>query len=682
MFCKNCGNPLPEEQIRFCPNCGAEQPLEAAPAKEPSSAPTAEPVRTPEPAPVCDPALAAEHTVVAEPASAFAAPDAHAFGYEKPKKKKKLGLILGIALAAVAAAVAVALLFGGQIIGFYYRTFASPEEYLAYVEMKNFQRNMASLAADYEKYADVSDSVTMKSKLGFSVDEGLLELVFDGDGNAEEEARALAQWLESLQIELVSKQNGDLSSVEMNLSRKDEAILGLLMIMDAEKGEQYLSLPGLTDLFQMQEGYKSLDEERLEELLPDEELVERVMERYKAVLFDALPDFTLEEGSYPAEEGDVEAYLLSVTVTADDLEAVLEAILEEAEEDKELEEIYDSLLNVLDEMGLDKELFPDYDEITYLEEEDDDEEDDDEEEEDEWKIVFTDYVDGKNELIGRSFCIEDGAEAFDLRWMHYDEKVDFYFGDKNAALVAFGSAADKATRVEGEFRSKVMDETFTFLWIEEKESDKVSTATLEMELKLTDGEAPFQVFKLVLHRTLEDLKSEVECSLLGDGKKLFGLTAEVSLEKGADISLPAKDKILDEDDGILKDVSEDQILSLIEKLELPEEIMSGLMASPDDSLVRARVVSYRNGVTGAVTYYSGSLDVYSEGELTVMDVAAAVTTRVGGRFSAYYNQYTAFAGLEEENGYYWYAYVDGERVLNWNQVIDEDSLVEFRYELP
>lgn len=682
MFCKNCGSALPEEQIRFCPNCGTEQPLEAAPAKEPSSAPTAEP------APVCDPALAAEHTVVEEPASAFASPDEAAFGYEKPKKKKKgLFLGLGIGLGVIAAVAAAVLLFSEQLLGLYYRNFASPEEYFAYVEAKHLEKQLKSFATAYQENTEgLGDSFTLSASMGFTLGEELLSLMEEEGGASEEEARSLVEWLNRLKLDLVTKQDGKLSSMEYTLSREEEAIAGLLVLMDQSEGDLYLSLPGLDERFQKNEGTKALDEERLKELLPDGALVERVMKRYQALLFESLPDFSVKQGSYPAESGDIEAYLISVTVTSEDLDALLEAMLEEAEGDEELEEIYDCMIDLAVEMGFEKELFPAYDAL-FEDAEDEEIEDHEasreelaEEVDEKMTLTLTDYVNGKNELIGRSLLFDDEVEAMELRWFNDGEQIDFFFGNEENSLVAFGTIGESKTQVEGELRAPDAGFELSFVWTEEGDS-KNGTVSLQAELVPPEGELPYEKIKLDYTCTSKEREDHLVLSVSGDDKKLIDMTLDCALTEGAKITLPEEEQLLQEGEEWMEDFDQEDLEALIEKLQLPDVILRGTPYDPNQMTVQTQFVAIVNG--SVYPLYEDTLDVFPAADaVTVLDVADAAADLLGGEYSDDYKQYTAFADLEEENGYYWYAYVDGERVTSWNQVIDEDSVVEFRYELP
>jgi len=64
MFCRNCGNPLPDG-ARFCNRCGTQVKQPAAPAPEPTFVPTQESV--PEPEPVFEPSPVPEPEPVFEP---------------------------------------------------------------------------------------------------------------------------------------------------------------------------------------------------------------------------------------------------------------------------------------------------------------------------------------------------------------------------------------------------------------------------------------------------------------------------------------------------------------------------------------------------------------------------------------------------------------------------------------
>ncbi len=165
MFCEKCGTPLPEAELKFCPNCGAAvnaAPAAEAPAAEVPVAPAAPAVPA---APVAEaPAAPAAEVPVAPVAPAVPAAEAPAAPAAEvpvapvaPKKKFKFKgwhkALIAVGCVVVAAGVAVAC-FWEPIINAYKKATMSTNEYYASVEFASLDR-MFSAAGD--RVFDIND---------------------------------------------------------------------------------------------------------------------------------------------------------------------------------------------------------------------------------------------------------------------------------------------------------------------------------------------------------------------------------------------------------------------------------------------------------------------------------------------------------------------------------------------
>lgn len=119
-FCQNCGNQL-DDNVVFCPNCGAKEELPAAaPAPEAPiyTAPAPEaPAYTAPQAPAYGAPEAPAYTAPQAPvygAPAYAAPEGYAAPAPKDNKKLIIGIIAAVAAIAVIVVLALVLFGGGR----------------------------------------------------------------------------------------------------------------------------------------------------------------------------------------------------------------------------------------------------------------------------------------------------------------------------------------------------------------------------------------------------------------------------------------------------------------------------------------------------------------------------------------------------------------------------------------
>ena len=226
MFCKNCGNQVPEGNS-FCMQCGAKIEAEVA-----------EPAVTSAPAENEVVENQVVEDVIAEPAPEVV---------EKPKKKfNPLKVLIPAGAAVVVAAVALLVGFNWVAVkGFFIKTFGSDEAYLKHVEYASLAEMGNSVTNVYESAIYNSfDGKDKNAQVGieFTVTDDAKKMLSDLYGED-------FDWFENVKLLVNSSSSDKLAGGEGTLSLNGDEIAAVKALVSTEDGEIYFTLPGLTDKY-------------------------------------------------------------------------------------------------------------------------------------------------------------------------------------------------------------------------------------------------------------------------------------------------------------------------------------------------------------------------------------------------------------------------------------------------
>lgn len=379
------------------------------------------------------------------------------FGSEGKDSRKK---IIPIAAAATVVVVLIAVIANfDRLNNFVHKTFSSPEKYYHFVEKKNVDELSSVIGDIYKLYLlDTKDAFDTTYSAGLSLELGksgqdLLELA--GIAGVD------LSWLESVAFNGGFTIKDDRISANLSTAINKNDIASLVMAMDIEEGEMFLQIPEMTDTYigldakdfmstsQMNEMLDAWEEARETlddtfDTLPSQKKVENFLKKYMSIAVNCVEDVEKKSRNLKVEGVEQNCTLLKVTLDADTLKDVLEAILDEAEDDKELEELFIDLGDVFGEDG--GEIYDDLiDSLDYYlsnmryfggSE-----------------LVMSVYVDGKGKVVGREMEIDGVTVALLMPQKGSKFGYEFSVRDNRSANIALtGSGKRSGDKIDGEFR--------------------------------------------------------------------------------------------------------------------------------------------------------------------------------------------------------------------------------------
>lgn len=449
MFCIKCGNEVKEGE-KFCAVCGAkiEQPTDSVP-EAPVAVEQAAEAEVPDV--VLEPVSAVETEAVqnksSEPESfeslfTVTAPtdeDTAVSHYVEPvpcKKKKKKGLVIGI-LAAVVAVVAVCAVFAWDYIeNFAVKTFTSPEGYYRYVENKNVESLTETVGAAFGnlKNGQKTDGAA-DAKVSFKISDTAIKSLADELGVNKSDIA----WLSDIGMNFKTNAQGEKLAVFGDVSLGGKSIISADLLSDTANGKYYFRLPELSDGYLGVSASDSDDAQKSFDMLnaifaslPDSDKTTDILNRYVSVATDAIDD--VEQSAETVEASGVSQDCTELVVTIDDDAArdIIEALLKEFKHDKEIKDVIKDILKAAD--------FDDYNDFyDELIDEVDDALDSIDDLKFSGEIVYTAYVDGKGNVIGRRF-------EFDGVVLEYLSTRD----GKEVGFEAMFKADDKKLQIVGD----------------------------------------------------------------------------------------------------------------------------------------------------------------------------------------------------------------------------------------
>lgn len=331
-------------------------------------------------------------------------------------KKKKRGLVIGI-VAVVLVAAAVAFVFTGpMIVNAAMRSFASPAEYYRYIEKKAAKEKISDFGDWYEeqqeKYSG-KDNVKEEAEIVFEIGDGLREILASMTVADVPAVDAVSFWYEG-----VSEADGSKGAVEAVFRVDETEVLHGDLVYDAEKEAMYVKVPELGDGYV---GIKVLDvlggidletedsEAKLKkffEVLPKKKQAEKILERYVELALECIEN--AEVGSATVEAGDVKSEYTEIVVTldAETVQNIAEAVLVELQSDEDVEKLVKEicLANGSTDANASYEAFLNgaetlLSQVMYIEDAKE-------------NLVMTVWVDHKGKIAGRKFVIAEDAELF------------------------------------------------------------------------------------------------------------------------------------------------------------------------------------------------------------------------------------------------------------------------------
>lgn len=592
MFCQFCGKPTEGEQT-VCAECAAKA---AAPQEEVTQV-VPQPVQ-PE----------------AQPQETFqlnTAPEAPV------KKKAKKGLVVGIVAAvAVVAAVLAVVFCMDSIKAFFNRTFLSPEDYFVKAETAAVAEYTAEFTQIYGKalqnYATNANGADMELRLNVGKD--ILSLA---ETALEEQGMAMdLDWLNDIRISLDAVVEDEAMQMGMGVGLGGETILSADIVYDMAGAMIYMALPELNkDYMSMDMSYAMSGEDMMEvmsqsqalmdelmEALPSEETINKLVTKYVEIALGEIKSVNKSTKTLKVGKASQKVVVLTAKITEKDLYAIATAILEEAEDDKELKKIIDAFsdyatsVNEMNGSDYEVDLYADFSEaIPYaLENLEMMEEDADKSN----YIKLETYVDMQDNVRGHQLTVyTDGEKDMDpVNVLTAVKGNTTYLEAELGTAYITGQSTEKKGVSQGYY-------TFTMEQYDydTEETEEMDIFTVEFE-NVTDNSATLRLipsedimaealsdsgipaallgdeFALELAYSETEGKTNCEVNVLVDSKTLIGLGLSSAMKDGK-VSIPKNALDANNDEDAAKWFSEmdfEGVLSAMDKAGVPSELVEAV----------------------------------------------------------------------------------------------------------
>ncbi len=526
--------------------------------------------------------------------------------------KKKSGKVIGIILALVAVIAILLIIAVPKVIQFGRATFSAPEDYYAYVEEKQISKLVADYMSYYEVYMEeasgIENGTSAKTTFTVELGEELRELVTD--------AGVELEWLESVNLVIDANIKEEAMQLSALLGANKVDVISGNMIIDFDGEGVYMQSPELNKKYLGADfdalGLSDSDTEELTGMfemtnslvqsMPDSKVLEELLNKYVGIVLEQIGD--VEKEKTTLEVGDIaqKCTALEITIDSETLQNIVEAVLEEVAEDKDLEEIFTQFvgseyMELAAGESIDADELYDYfiEEVEYMLDNIDDIDMGEEE------IIMTVYVDGSGDVIGREVEVA-GAEfryAMPKKGSKFEMECYVKVPDMSGAAVSLdGEAAEVPTtkigiegagklsgsKMSGDFSVKAMGMKFVDIAVEDYNAEKGEmkgkfTITLSDGLvTLLEGEmgseaaviSPFLDYSLVVEMDTNTKGGMMSLAVM-DKEDLFAkITLESESGKSKKISIPAEKNVYDmtdEDDveDWLDEIDWDKLLEKLEK---------------------------------------------------------------------------------------------------------------------
>lgn len=589
MFCMKCGRPTEGEQV-LCNECAAAQE-QAEEVTQSTPEMTAEEIPAPTPEVIAVPVLDETPVEISEEEAA-AEPEVPADGAEIPnftvdeepkapaKKriKSKKAVIAWAVTAAVAVSSLVSVIIFWDIISWWFCTlFCSPSYQNEVAESRTAgEGSVVDLFGTvYDNIIETAKKPAGSTQAGVSLEIGedyikLLETAIE----AETGESVDLSWFNNVGLELKSATVGNDSGLDIAVKLNGTAVVTLRVYMDMDDGMLHVGIPELNNQFlcfdigELAEvdftQYMELVEKnsgainRLLNNLPEGEDLEDLLQDYIAVAAGAMKNVNKSKKTLTVNGISQNFTVLTVKISEATGRDILVAILEEAAEDEDLEELLDVFLNFAKEVagselnmsGMGgmlnaKSLLQNLDLAAHQLKQ--------EQVSNETLAILTNYVDSSGRIRARALADAEGNE-----FVRYAKVAD---GDKWAyelvvrdALTIRGSGTEKDDKISGTLTLEAVSTGYTEGpdgWTTEQKTIQVATiglSNVDKEKLFEEGELvgtfTFAPGKDLLDQVLNSA-NDTPAAVSGMAGIISSVKLELTLtERGSTLRLKTGDKLV------------------------------------------------------------------------------------------------------------------------------------------
>jgi len=608
MFCSNCGKEMKDTE-KFCTHCGARV-AEEAPVMPEAVAEVTPEVVTPEVAApeavmpeVVTPEIAAPEAVMPEvvtpevaapvqetpvytaapvepqaptytEAQPYVENPAYAPAYTAPQapevkpKKKKGKIVLGVILAVIVALGVVIALNFQAFANFAMRTFSSPEKYYQYVEKRGLEDAVESFGDMYENYFLKSFNVEGaggEAKIDITLSDTVISMI---ESYSASSGISDFSWLKNISLTAVGAVEDNMTQSKIGVGLGGADVLTIDAIVDMETGYTYLGLPGLLDTYAgvydestSSEEFQEVMEmiEMIGEVAPDRKTVESLLSACLEAAVGAMDDVSKSSEVLSVDEISGKYTCLKVTIDAETAVKMAEAVLKEFKSNKDLkkiimdvssidesvdgDEIYEEFVETLeiaiDEMGKVKAELRNSDATS------------------EEAIIMNVYVDGKGNICGREFIVEQyGMEQGKFGYIVPEKGNKFgldIYGEVQGVKASFtGTGKRSGDKVNGDFALSVAG-----IEIMEAQATDFNTKDLNkgylnggLVLRLTDtigqyaGIASLSDYEMVMNFKSDEKTSNSSCVIKNSTEEFVSIVCDQTYTEDGTVTLPDPNNVV------------------------------------------------------------------------------------------------------------------------------------------
>lgn len=575
-YCASCNHLSENDDIRFCPSCGSSQFISAAqpPAQ---SAPNETAANYQQPPVQTAPVNYNYQAPVIPPVNN---------NFAKKNKKKsgaKKIILAGIALCLV---VCIVLNFS-SLVGLFKRNFGSAKSYYTYVE----KESLSDFCNTFEKYYGnyFFDNMLSDSKHDIKMDIKLSDELLDSLAEDAYESVDL-DWMKNMSLDLTFNTSKSAVSADMTIGIDKQDVLTAVLFSDAEDNKLLVKLNEISDDILKLNTEDSpiaksgeFDRELLAKVLPKAAVAKKLIKKYHGIFVENIENVEKTKDEVSIDDVTEELTVLTCTLTEKDVNKISLEILNEIKSDKDIKSIIESAQEELGEEGLYTSFIESIDEQT--------EELKNEAGSDETVTIIRDYVNSKDEIVGRK--IGENGETLDYLKVESDSKYAEYFNTEDGISIK-GAGTKKGDRITGECVFLEDNETLYKMSFENLDNKALKKGKLDGKIRIVPNSETikdattkdYQKYVGLLDMAFEfDIKGDSDSgdfklSLLNGEKALLEATATYSVSSGKNTTEPEGKVIevngLESLSEYIGDTHLDDLISKLRKTSVPKEYIDAI----------------------------------------------------------------------------------------------------------
>ena len=531
----------------------------------------------------------------------------------EPKAEEKAPKKFPIVPMAIIGALAVIILLVAanftKLTNFVVRTVSSPEKYYQHVEQKEMKEAASILADIYQnaflsnaKLNDISSDVELSVELGEDAQEMLADAMYVDD----------ADWLSKMSMSAGASIKDLVVSGEASFTLGKDKLVSGAAVIDFDKAEAYLQVPELTSQYlgvSLEEvlGYSYMDADELADIFksyeelykayPDKKTVEKLANRYMGIIIKNID--SVRKSSDTLEVGDIEqkCTVLRVRLTQKSIYRIMEAVCEEALEDKELLEVITTFAAAAggEDMDADdvEEAFLEGIEnyLEYI--------DRMKERASDSEMVMNVWVNSKGEVVGRDITMNDNEKFvyyMPQKGKKYELELAYTDGWNQMELTGIGKKS--STSLDGEFELAISGVDIVDITVDNYNIKKAKQGFVNGKFTVKPSKALLKEMDLGMYSSIiskyavtidmSGSKNNVKYDVaLVDDDEIFGkvvLSAKTGAGKKSSVSKSKVTMVEDEEDLVewVEEIDFEKLIKKLDKTDIPVEWIEDLEDACDD----------------------------------------------------------------------------------------------------